>query len=242
MDINLNLEKSSETLKLCLQKAGLHTPPEVEVCFNMDVSGSFEREHKLGYTNALMNRMVPWGMVFDPDKKLDLFTFSDGNSHAYYVGEVTSDNCQDYIANNVCDKVPGWNCGTDFSYVLKKNLEQFGWEGKKEQGFFSRLFGKKDTRTPRKSLILHITDGEASDIPKTTQVLRDIEENGYKVYVIFFGIGTNPSGSKDIRNLADRFDNVSCFICDDIRGFITMTDEQINEALISDKLINYLKK
>jgi hypothetical protein len=191
-----------------------------------------------------MNRLVPWGMVFDPDKKLDLFTFSSREYSAYYVGEVTADNCQDFIRKNVINNVPGWNGCTEFAHVLKKNLIQFGWiSGKSEkQGFFSRVFGsKKQEQTPRKSLIIHVTDGEASDINDTTQLLEGAFAANYGVYVIFFGIGAGRQGEFDINKLASRFKNVGSFLCKDIQEFVNMSDEAINDILITDELVEYLK-
>ncbi|MES2943527.1 MAG: hypothetical protein V4772_11725, partial [Pseudomonadota bacterium] len=78
MALSLNLTKAEKSLKLCLQKSGLVEPPQVDLAFVLDVSGSFDDEHRAGVTDALLTRLVPWGMTFDPDRKLDVFSFSSG--------------------------------------------------------------------------------------------------------------------------------------------------------------------
>jgi hypothetical protein len=258
MALILDLNKSAQSLKLSLEKAGIIKPPEAEVAFDLDVSGSFEDEHRDGLTTGILGRLVPWCMVFDPDKKLDLFTFSDGPEHAHYVGEVTTGNYHDYIARNVIEKVPGWNRGTDYAYVLEKNLVHFGWcpeagaqPQKSSGGLFGGLLGKKKAElavaTPtqkRRSLVLFITDGEnnRSDHNRTTQVLADMEARGDMVYVMFVGMSNQCCNFEYLKYVADKFSNTGLYVCHDIQGFLKMSDEAINEALITDELVAWLKK
>lgn len=265
MALSLDLRKSAETLKLCLAKAGMHEPPVVEVAFNMDVSGSFTDEHTSGATNILMNRLVPWGMVFDPDKKLDFFSFSDGAHHVKYVGEVTDSNCEHFIKDKVIRRVPGWNGGTTYADVLLENLVLFGWEegdtsihsdtiSKRKPSIVSNVmgffgFGKKEKSVPvpaettkekRRSLIIHVTDGETYDENSTYSLLSKMRNNGYKVYVQFFGMGIGSKGDRFLKRLAADFDNVGYYSCDSVSRFNNMTDEEINDAIISDELLKWL--
>lgn len=259
MAIVMDLHKASAALKLSLEKAGVVNPPEVEVGFNLDVSGSFEDEHLDGSTNDILARLVPWGLVFDPDKKLDVFTFSDGRDHAYYVGEVTADNYEGYVSQNIIGKVPGWNRGTDYAHVLRLNLEHFGWRQparssvpEKSGGMFGGFFGSKKnapaaptTVAPtaqRKSLILHVTDGDNSDKHETMALLEEMEKRGDQVYVQFFGMSNQRVSFDFLKKVADRFSNTGLYVCHDIAGFIKMTDDQINELIIQPELIEWLKK
>ena len=74
----LDLNKSTSAFRLSLDKAGV--PPDIraELLVVMDVSGSFEHEHEEGTTGILLERFVPLAKVIDPDGKLDLVTFSNG--------------------------------------------------------------------------------------------------------------------------------------------------------------------
>jgi hypothetical protein len=269
MAISVNLEKSAATLRLSLEKAGITQPPVVEVGFNMDVSGSFEDEHMDGLTNDVMTRLVPWGLVFDPDQKLDFFTFSSnhgGRPPAYYVGEVTAQNYQGYIQREVIRKVPNWNGGTLFVPVLQMNRQHFGWvEGPKptpavapaeKKGIFSKLFGggKEEAPAPaaptpvvapvqRKTLILFVTDGANDDRDATERLLEQMQSRGEQIYIQFFAMNNDPSVRFEfLQHVADRFDNTGLYICRDIKAFTNMSDEEINEIMISEELIDWLKK
>ena len=78
MALQLDLKKAAKSLRLSLDKAGIAQDVTAEVIIDIDVSGSFEDEHEDGTTELLLTRLVPWGLTFDPDRKLDVFTFSNG--------------------------------------------------------------------------------------------------------------------------------------------------------------------
>ena len=118
MALTLNLEKSRAALKLSLEKKGVVTPPRMDVGFALDVSGSYEDEHRDGLTNDLLTRLVPWALTFDPDAKLDLATFSDGERGVVALPAVTAANYLGYVNRHVIDRVDGWCGGTDYRHVL----------------------------------------------------------------------------------------------------------------------------
>jgi hypothetical protein len=255
--LTLDLQKSAQKLQFSLKKKGLVQPPVMDLAFNMDVSGSFEDEHRRGLTNDLITRLVPWGLVFDPDKKLDVFTFSNGPGHVALVGEITVENYEGFVRENIIDKVPGWNGGTDYSYVLQRNLEHFGWEKTAEQmeikpskGLFSKLFGGKKeaapsaVMTPKRSLVIHVTDGEAnkSDEEKTQSVLRQSAKRNDCVYFLFIGISNQPEKFDFIGRLASDFPNVGLAVITDLKKFVDMSDDELNDLLIGDELMQWLKQ
>jgi len=258
--LQLNLNKASAGLVLSLQKRGINTPPPMELAFNLDVSGSFDDEHRGGLTQGLLTRLVPWAMVFDPDRKMDVFTFSNGPEHAYYVGEITEKDHEGYIARCIIDRVPGYNRGTDYAHVLRKNLAHFGY-GAGEQpaakpqggGMFGKLFGgSKPVATPvttapqtkKRALVIHVTDGDnnVDDKEPTRRLLRESAERGDQVYFLFIGCSNQPGTFRYIEKLGDEFPNVGLVIVKDTEAFVNMTDEAVNEQLIGDELLEWLKK
>ena len=254
MALELDLNKSAQALQLSLQKAGIITPPQVDLAFNLDVSGSFDDEHRDGLTNALMVRLVPWGMVFDPDKKLDVFTFSDGSNHVHYVGDVTPDTCDDYVRRKIIKNVPGYNGGTDYSYVIERNLEHFGWKSTgnaapAKRGFFGSLFGggsstPNESVQKRRSMVIHVTDGEIGDKrdeARTERVLAESEARKDGVYFLFIGVSNQPSKFEFIEHLGDRFGNVGFVSIRDVGKWVKQSDEDINQALLGDELLAWLK-
>lgn len=247
MALQLDLKKSAETLRLSLEKAGVAPGLKAELIFDMDVSGSFEHEHEEGTTSKLIERLVPYGMVLDPDGQMDVFSFSHGKENAHHVGTVTPDSCEDYIIRNVIDKVPGWKGGTTYSYVLERNLQHFGWLPREQSGgFLSRFFGvsrDEPASVKKRSVVIFVTDGEndASDIDRTIQVLEASERRGDQVYFLFMGACEHAVDFGFLRTIAARFKNTGVVIVRDLDGFVELSDDELNAQLLGPELLQWLR-
>ncbi|KVP75385.1 hypothetical protein WJ96_06380 [Burkholderia ubonensis] len=246
MALTLNLEKSAQALILSLEKAGIKVP-HLDVGFAMDVSGSFEDEHEDGTTELLLTRLVPWGLTFDPDKKLDVFTFSNGRDSVQDVGPIDARNYQGFVRRNIIG-VKGYNGGTAYSHVLESFLEHFGWKDVvKKAGFFGSLMGKKDEviKGERKpSLVIIATDGdnnESGDKERTMRVLRESEARKDQVYFLFLGISNQGSTFPFLETIGDQFSNTGFVRIPDLRKFNAMDDDALNEYLIGDELLAWFK-
>ena len=246
MALQLDLNKAAQTLWLSLDKAGVPPNLKAEIVFDMDVSGSFEHEHEEGTTGKLIARLVPYGMVLDPDGKMDVFTFSDGPGHVHLVGTVTPEDSDDYVLRNVVESVPGWKGGTSYSYVLERNLRHFGWLPPEPSvsGFLSRFFGR--TATPevkKRSLVIFVTDGEndASDHDRTIRVLEESEARGDQVYFLFIGACEHDVDFALLKTVAQRFRNTGVVIIRDLDGFVDLSDEELNERLLGPEVIEWLR-
>ena len=242
-DLKLNLEKGKEALALNLQKRGITTTPKADLAFVLDVSGSFDDEHRDGITQKLLERLVPWGMLMDPDQKLDVLTFSDGPEHAHHVGDITPATTEDYIKKNVIRKVPGYNGGTDYSYVLEKAMQTFGWMPADKPGFLGRLMGQKAASAEkRRSIVLFVTDGDNGDKSRTEQVLAESESRKDDIYFLFIGISNQGGSFPFLKKIGDRFSNTGLVVIRDLKAFLAKTDDQMNDELIGDELVTWLKK
>ena len=247
MTLQLDLTKSAQTLRLSLDKAGVPPDLKAELIFDMDVSGSFEHEHEEGTTGKLIARLVPYGMVLDPDGKMDVFTFSNGPDNVHHVGTVTPEDSDDYIARNVIDRVPGWNGGTSYSYALERNLRHFGWLPPEPSvvGFLSRFFGSAAPTegSKKRSLVIFVTDGEneESDHQRTIRVLEESEARGDQVYFLFVGACEHDVDFKLLKTIADRFRNTGVVIIRDLDGFVELSDEELNAQLLGPEVIAWLK-
>ena len=253
MALQLNLEKLNETKKsltLCLAKAGIITPPVMELCFILDVSGSFTDAHvshngKPAITESLLERLTPWGMLFDPDKKLDMIAFSHISEH---VGAVTEQNYTNFIAKNVVNCGP-WAGATKYEPALKQALELFGYLQEdapvEKLGFFSKLLGRKQQDNfkvnKRKSLVLFVTDGANDDRTETSQLLAESEARGDQMYIIFLCVNKNVSQFSYIKSLAEKYNNVYFDHIDDYDKFVNLPNDQLNERLISQELLDWMK-
>jgi len=260
--LTLNLDKSANALRLALDKAGVVANVKAETALIIDVSGSFEHEHEEGTTSILIERLVPYCMVLDPDRKMDVFTFSAGEHNAYYVGSVTPDDARDYVTRNIVDRVPGWKGGTTYSHVLERALEHFGWKVCEEAhrssqgaGFLSRLFGWSQggqahghgaphTHEKRRSLVLFITDGENDlmDEERTMRVLDDSQRRGDQVYFLFIGACEDKGVTFEfVQKIARRFKNTGVVVIRDLEAFVAQSDEELNATLLGSELVDWLK-
>lgn len=86
-----------------------------------------------------------------------------------------------------------------------------------------------------------ITDGENSDKGRTLQILKESQARGDKVYFIFLGVSSNPSNFHFIEDLGRIYPNVGYVPVTDLKGFVNATDEQLNEQLITDEFVTWLK-
>lgn len=248
MTLQLDLTKSAQTLRLSLDKAGVPPNIKAEVVFDLDVSGSFEHEHEEGTTSRLIARLVPYGMVLDPDGQMDVFTFSNGAGNVHHVGTVTPRDAEGYVTRNIVERVPGWNGGTSYSYVLERNLRHFGWLPPEPGGggFLSRFFGRPAAPAdgPRKrSLVIFVTDGEneQSDHQRTIRVLEESEARGDQVYFLFVGACEHDVDFALLRTVAERFRNTGVVIIRDLDGFVELSDEQLNAQLLGPEVIEWLR-
>lgn len=247
MVLQLDLTKSAQKLRLSLDKAGVTSDIKAELIFDMDVSGSFEHEHEEGTTSLLISRLVPYGMVLDPDGQMDVFTFSDGKRTVHHVGTVTPDDSEDYIVRNVIEKVPGWKGGTTYSYVLERNLQHFGWlPSEEEGGFLSRFFGfskPAETKVRKRSIVIFVTDGEndPADHERTISVLEASEQRGDEVYFLFMGACEHDVDFSFLKAIAKRFKNTGVVIVRDLDGFVELSDEELNQQLLGPELLEWLR-
>ncbi len=241
----LDLQKSTASLRQSLERKGIHRMPQLDMACALDVSGSFEDEHADGITSLLLGRLVPWGLTFDPDQKIDVLTFSSGALSAHRVGALTENNYLDYVRNHVYAKVPGWKGDTEYSYVLERALEEFGWTaGPKKTGFLGRMMGRGSTpaKERRGSLIIFITDGDNEDKERTREVLRASEERRDEVYFLFLGVANGGGRFEFLDSIGEEFGNTGFREISNIRTFIAKTDDEINEFLLDDELIGWLRR
>lgn len=255
---SFDLKKSAETLRFNLDKAGVSASIKAELIIVMDVSGSFEHEHEEGTTSTLIKRLVPVAMELDPDRKIDVLSFSNGADHVHHVGTVDETDCDDFVINNIIDKVPGWNGGTTYSYPLEESLKIFGWlacddhHGHQPQGFWSRFLGRPapvaevHSHEKKRSIVLFVTDGENdpnndyNDKARTIKILQESQDRGDEVYFLFIG-ACEHSQFEFVRKIADKFKNTGVVMASDPEAFVELPDDELMATLLVPELLEWLK-
>jgi hypothetical protein len=255
MALKMDLDKSAKSLKLALSKAGVTPDIQAEISMDIDVSGSYDDELRDGMVNMLVGRLVPWAMVFDPDKQMDIFTFSSGKGSAHHAGTVTPDTWEGFVQNKIVNRVPGYGGGTEYSHVLEKNLKHFGWladddakTDSRPRGLFGRLFGgRRNTeqaaasRARKRSIILFNTDGSNNDKERTRQVLRDSQNRRDKVYFLFLAYSNQAETFSFLKDIGDEFSNTGMVAIRNLDWFVSQSDDELNNELLNDELITWLK-
>ncbi len=212
MTFKLDLTKSARTIQLDLSKRGVPSTVKAEGIINLDISDSFYHEYVEGTVDILVARLVPYGMVLDPDGKIDVFAYSDGESNAHYIGTVTPAEAENFVRRQIFGKVAGWRGGTSYSYVFEKNLQHFGWlptdpdQAPAQRPRFwdrvaSALFGddsapaqpvvQDEVTEQKRSIVFHVSDGEINhdDYNRAMRLLEDSERRGDNVFFQMIAIG-----------------------------------------------------
>jgi hypothetical protein len=255
MALQVNLNKSESALRLQLTKANIAPDISAEIAFDIDVSGSYDDELRSGVVDMLLARLLPWGMVFDPNKSMDVFTFSSGHGSVHHVGTVTPQTYEGFVTRKIVRAVPGYGGGTDYSFVLEKNLVHFGWlaeQAKAESGggFLSSLFGRKKAEpapgstaplAKKRSIILFNTDGANSDQERTMEVLSASEGRQDQVYFLFLGYSNQPGTFHFLTQIGDRFKNTGLVEIRNLNQFVAQDDDALNAQLLTPELISWLK-
>ena len=258
MSLSFPLHKATESLKLELQKRSVDTIIPCQVKMAMDVSGSFDDEHRQGYTQDLMNRFMPFALIFDKDGVIDSYTFA---SKAGRLPKIDKDNFDSYIQNKVINCY-GYNGGTCYKPVLELIAEDAsphdivtgGQDGvaAKPAGFFGKLFGKKDVPEQpaiapttikgevEKELVFFVTDGDASDTDKAKEFIQKMGKDN--IFFVFISVG-----DQDIKLFKESFENTPYSIYfkltkDQIRDLHSWSDEKMYDLLLKPSLIAWMDK
>lgn len=258
----LDLKKSTSAFRLSLDKAGVPADIKAELVVIMDVSGSFEHEHEEGTTSILLERFVPLAKVLDPDGKMDLITFSNGEKSVQNLGTLDESNAHEFIVDHVVGKVKGWKGGTTYSFALEEALRTLGWmpcesghEPVPKPRFWDRLFGTTPTPPPKahkhwhpkkRSIVLFVTDGENDpvdrfgDKKRTRMVLRESQARGDQVYFLFIGACEHEE-FEFVEAIAKEFRNTGIVMATDPEAFVNLPDEELIGKLLGEELVAWLK-
>lgn len=246
--LQFDLVKSTQALQFNLQKRNVNSIIPCEVFVAMDVSGSFDDEHRSGYTQTLLNRFVPFSMLFDKDKELNSFAFSSVSTELEII---TEHNYKNYIKNEVIG-CRGYNGGTEYAPVLqdmflaKKAVEKTEVIETKSKGLFGGLFGGKTTTETvtsvsyediDKKLIFFVTDGDEWSPESTKRVLNNYLHG--KEFIVFLSVS-----DRKLRQL-ERYENGTYtsyhnFTFDQLHNLENWSDDEIYDLLLTDNLVNWM--
>lgn len=246
--ISFDLEKSTEALQFSLEKHSVATILPCQVNFTMDVSGSFDDEHRAGYTQQLLNRFVPFAMLFDKDQTLGSYAFA---SRCEQLADIGKGNYNDYINKHV-RRSSVYNGGTNYVPIFqllvddtKAAIQEAA--APKPAGFFSRMFGRKaeaPTETPvvEKHLHIFVTDGEASDEAQAARLLNQLLPENTNIYFLFISISPRPLGFLERTYGSTEYSSYINMTPAQLRDLGNVTDEQLYDLVLTDSMTAWMNR
>ena len=210
MALQFDLQKSTQALSFALEKHEVAKILPCQVHMVMDVSGSFEDEHRDGYTQQLMNRFVPFSMLFDKDKVLDSYAFG---SRAKQLPQITAANYAAYIKKHMPYSNGKLGYSTNYADAFTLMIEscqeghavtQAVQQGsKKTAGFLGRLFGRSEpiaepapapvapvAPSKEKHLFFFVTDGQPDSASEAKTKLDELMQDN--VFIVFISVNPRP--------------------------------------------------
>lgn len=150
------------------------------------------------------------------------------NHACQYVGTATPANHADYVARKL--RPSG---STNYSPIV---IEAGRFFFKKKGGLFGTPIGAKVDRSP--VLMLILTDGgiDSRDEDKTVREIKALADQ--PIFFHFVGVGGQKGQFPSIARLANQLTNVG----EVYLPRFDMPDEEIYEQLISDKLVEWIKR
>lgn len=203
-----------------------------QVGFAVDVSGSMRTLYANGTMQEVVNRIQALANKFDDNQSLDMWIFDNGSKE---LSPATPEMFGNYVENHILtnSSISG---GTDFMPVLSDVADHY-FPRPKGIGFLSKLLSSKaeEPISADPVYLIFLTDGENSDQVASAKLVGEL--NGENIYIQFVGLGKDANFTF-IKKLAKEFDHVG-FV--DFSHPETTTDDQMFEALLNDKFINWVK-
>lgn len=172
----------------------------------IDYSYSMAELYKDGTVQDTLNKMIPFGLMFDDNGEVDVYTFSN-NSRKHEGMDI--DNYYSYVEQVIKPNTNNMG-GTNYASAIKDiDKDYFG----KSKGIFGKFKKEKDLDTP--VFVIFITDGDNSDKKDTESIIRKLADKN--VFIQFIGIG---DAKFDFLEELDDLDGRSC----DNTGFVKFSD------------------
>lgn len=263
MTIKFDLTKPKEKLQFVLQKHNVTTIVPCQVHLAFDVSLSFDDEHRSGYTQQLLNRIVPFSLLFDKNQTLDSYVFGSG---AQKLDDININNFNTYVRTDI-QRSSLYNSGTEYLPIFRMLIDKAGPKEvkipqpdiqtivEKKVGIFGKMFGKQDsveivskkqpsiiTTEQEKHLVFFVTDGEAFDQENAKHYLNNALSSVTNPFFVFISIANKefPFFANNYKNTAySTYFNLTPSQLHDLQKSL---DEDLYEMIISPSLEEWMVK
>lgn len=221
MSINLDKINQQKEKVINLKKtSGIPFNSSAQVVLALDYSGSMSKLYRDNTVQAVVEKILPFGLAFDDNGEVDTYIFETGFQKISK--PVTLKNLLGYVEREILKNYTMG--GTNYAPVLEAIYNDFT----KSKGLFY-FFNKTTMEYP--VYIIFITDGNNSDKNKTKEIVRKMSEKGF--FIQFIGIGNERFDFLErLDNLTGRnIDNANFFKVLDISK---MTDDELYNGLMNE--------
>ena len=221
MSINLDKINQQKEKVINLKKtSGIPFNSSAQVVLALDYSGSMSKLYRDNTVQAVVEKILPFGLAFDDNGEVDTYIFETGFQKISK--PVTLKNLLGYVEREILKNYTMG--GTNYAPVLEAIYNDFT----KSKGLFN-FFNKTTMEYP--VYIIFITDGNNSDKNKTKEIVRKMSEKGF--FIQFIGIGNERFDFLErLDNLTGRnIDNANFFKVLDISK---MTDDELYNGLMNE--------
>lgn len=237
--MGISLEKRVETAKVSLKKVGFSE--KVRVILALDVSGSMSDMFRSGVVDNLVERLLAIGINMDTHEDIEVYAY---HHEAFRIGNVTRDNIDGYVAQNIRKYVGG---GTEFLPIMEMISLDVSSETEtiqqevKSKNLFKRMIGKKDialVEVPKEevpTVVFFVTDGENSDVYGTKALIAELAHRP----IFWQFIGIDQSGWSTFKFL-ETLDDMSGRIVDNANFFNAGDIDSIDDKELYDRILGEL--
>jgi hypothetical protein len=221
MSINLDKINQQKEKVINLKKtSGIPFNSSAQVVLALDYSGSMLKLYRDNTVQAVVEKILPFGLAFDDNGEVDTYIFETGFQKISK--PITLKNLLGYVDREILKNYKMG--GTNYAPVLEAIYNDFT----KSKGLFN-FFSKTTMEYP--VYIIFITDGNNSDKNKTKEIVRKMSEKGF--FIQFIGIGHERFDFLErLDNLSGRnIDNANFFKVLDISK---MTDDELYNGLMNE--------
>lgn len=213
-------KKHNERIDLAkkeVSNAGLSNQ-KAQIVVALDISGSMSEMLSNGTIQEAFDRLLPLGLQFDDDGKIDVWLFHDKSFN--HKTEFTLKNRENFIQREILSKYQLG--GTSYAPIINDISIKYKSAGK--SGFFS----KSDP-----VYVIFITDGDCSDHSQSESAIKNASSKG--IFWQFIGVSGSPYGFdflNKIDNMAGRtVDNANFFHINDLNR---IDDKELYNRMLNE--------
>ncbi|MFZ3481898.1 VWA domain-containing protein [Sphingomonas sp. 3-13AW] len=225
--MKVDLSKKAASFRVSLAKKNILKAPTLRVGAAFDESGSMAGKIGGGSLQEAFNQIMGVTIEFDDNGELDCLAF---NHKCRAIGVATPANFAGFVSRHL--NATGSTC---YAPIVRMSTEMF-FSPQRAPGIRGLLGGKVYDTSP--ALMMVLTDGQndGDDNHNLDRALADAQR--LPIFFHFVGVGADKRSFPTIGRIADKFPNVG----EVYLPRFDMPDTEVYEQIVTDRLVDWLRK